>query len=167
MTHSNGMNAYNFNKKIERLEKEIDKLKQQLKDKDNQIKFREKKFDELKETTNELFDEKQNLIVENKQLRQQTCQETEKNYILFTCWDKGDVDSRFVDNIFGVRCLKKVGGFDEPIYGNTLTYLYTGTPSARKEITRTLTSMLQSLYPDSNISVYAKERQDDGQTTKE
>ena len=157
MAHNNGMNAYNFNKKIERLEKEIDKLKHQLNDKDNQIKFRERKFDELKETTNNLFDEKQKLIEENERLRQQTCQETEKEYIVCVSWD-GDFNGELIDTIFEGMCLKKTFT-EESTYGYTQAYKYYGTPSARKILTRCLTSICNLNYPEANIHVYAKEMQ--------
>lgn len=155
---NSGMNAYNASKKIERLEKDNQILKAKLKEKDNQIKFREDKFHEQKKITNELYDENQTLKEEIQQLKQQTTQETEKSYTIFVSWDKGDIDSSFIDNIFDVMCLKKAGAEDKSVYGSTLTYLFEGTQSSKKTLIRTLTAIYQTMYSESNISVFAKER---------
>lgn len=155
MSTSNGMNLHNALKKIERLERENAKLKGQLADKDKQIKMRDNKINELHSKNNELYDE-----LKATQQATQPCQSEEpKQYRVFAAWDKGDIDINFIDGLFAKACLQKIDDADISSYGTTLSYMFEGTQSARNILTRILTSICQSIYPESNIEVWAKEQQ--------
>ena len=130
------------------------KLREEQKNKAEQIAMRERKYDELKEKNNQLYNENTKLQSRITELENQSVVEPKRNYQI-NIWYQGEIDTRFIDQMFVSMCLEKVNG-PSAYDANSLSYILESTESARRLFTRTATEFLRTLFPDSNIQVSAK-----------